>query len=59
VTRGITMKLLVGIVTAAMALALAGCHALPAGPTADGSKQAPGDFSTATGKRETGPGTPQ
>jgi hypothetical protein len=53
------MKLLVGIVTAAMALALAGCHALPAGPSADGSKQAPGDFSTATGKRETGPATPQ
>ena len=43
---------------AALIVALSGCHMKASGPNADGSKQAPGDFSTETGKRETIPGPP-
>ncbi len=46
------MKMLLTIATAAIAFAFSGCHSLPSGPTSDGSAQAPGDFSTSTGKRE-------
>jgi hypothetical protein len=47
------MKIAIALVSASLAWALAGCHSLPSGPTADGSKQAPGDFSTSSGKTET------
>jgi hypothetical protein len=45
-------KLATHLVTAAMLLVLAACHALPSGPTADEGQPAPGSRSTSTADTE-------